>query len=68
MGLKCRVGAALGLCYLANSALSAPSSDVSSGWRSRRASDPCQEIASTYNPGKLNYVTIVMVENKLINY
>lgn len=52
MGLKCRLGAALGLLLLVNSALS-ESIDGASGWRSKRASDPCQQIAGTYTPGKL---------------
>jgi len=46
------VGVALGLLYLADSALS-----ISSGgegrWEGKRAKDPCAEIASSWNSGSL---------------
>ena len=56
MGLKCLLGPgpAIGLLFLANSALSEPSGEAS-GWNSKRASDPCKQIYSTYDPGKLGY-------------
>jgi len=44
------LGVTLGLLYLAGSALSKPS--VESGWESKRATDPCEEIHTTWVAGE----------------
>ncbi|RPB27457.1 hypothetical protein L211DRAFT_819393 [Terfezia boudieri ATCC MYA-4762] len=45
------VGVALGLLYLSDSALSVPSGEEGR-WKSKRAKDPCAEIASSWDSGE----------------